>query len=339
MTSVPVVGNMIDARRREGLESFNRAAFETAAAPGTTLTSTGAQGMGELRQGVQDAYGRALDPVRIDANDPAFIGDIAGVNAAAQRIPAVNGAQEAATSSLQHRIDGAIDPMTDQMTGRGFQEAYRGLARTGRERAAGDYGHEVGQVMRQGQDALGGALERQNPGAFEQFVEANAANRRMNVIAGAMKNAGNQADELITPAQLNRADIQSTSRLEGQINSAAGNRPFYDLATAGQEVLPSKLPDSGTVTRALVGSGLGLAGTIGGGAYGGADGAAAGAGTGLGLSMLAMLGGTRGAQSMATRALLDRPDVMVRLGDILQQQARLGGTAGAATGVAFTNGY
>jgi hypothetical protein len=338
LTSIPFVGGMVDARRREGIEAFNRTAFQDAAAPGVNITATGSEGMGQLRQGVQDAYGRALDPVRIDANDPAFIADIAAVNAAAQRIPPVNGAQDAATASLQHRIDGAIDPMTDEMSGRGFQEAYRGLGRTGRERANGDYGHEVGQVMRQGQDALGGALERQNPGAFGDFIEANAANRRGNVIAAALRSAGNQADELITPAQLNRADITSTSRLEGQINSAAGNRPFYELAGAGQRVLPSNLADSGTATRAMIaGLTTGAAGTLGGGyAMGGTEGAAS---AGLGTTLLLAAGGSRPAQRALSSIMADRPEYARILGQIVQDNARLGGSVGAGAGVALTNGY
>jgi hypothetical protein len=329
-TSLPFIGNMIDARRREGLRDFNDAAFQRAAAPGATVTARGAEGMGQVQQGVRNAYSQALDPVTIDATDLALINDLGATINSAQRIPNVNSAQDAAMAALQARIDGAVDPVTDTISGRNFQEAYRGLARTGRERANGDYGHEVGQVMRQGQDALGGALERQNPGAFDQFIEANAANRRANVLADALKNAGNQGEELITPAQLNRADITSASRFNGKIDSASGNRPFYDLATAGQAVLPSKLPDSGTATRAAVMGGLGMAGLAGGGyAADGGEGAATGTGIGLGATIALALGGSRPAQQIATRMLLDRPDLAVRIGEQINRNARIGGWSGA----------
>jgi hypothetical protein len=331
LTSIPGVGNMVEARRMEGLDAFNHAAFQNAAPPGAEVTGVGAAGMDQLKKAVGEAYSNALDPVQIMADDPQFIDDLAGAIRSAQGIPNVNSAQDAAMAGLESRISGAINPDTDTMTGRGFQEAYRGLARTGRERANGDYGHEIGQVMRQGQDALGEVLERQNPGAFQGFLEANAANRRANVLAQALGPAANQADELITPAQLNRADVQSTSRLEGRINSAAGNRPFYDLATAGQAVLPSRLPDSGTWTRAL--TGLGLTGAFGGGgaALGGGEGAATGTGVGLGATLALMAGGTRGAQSAAVKALLDRPEMARILGDLIKENARIGGTVGAGT--------
>jgi hypothetical protein len=329
MTSVPFVGNMVEARRMEGLRGFNEAAFRDAAAPGANVDQVGAAGMGQLRQGVTDAYGRALDPVHIDPLEPQFGADMLATRNAASRIPEVDGARTAATEALDHRITGGVDPITGLMPGRNFQEAYRGLARTGRERANRDYGHEISQVMRQGQDTLGEALERQNPGAFDQFLEANAANRRANVLADALKNAGSQADELVTPAQLNRADITSTSRLEGKINSAAGNRPFYDLASAGQSVLPSRVPDSGTWTRALVGGGgvVGLGGI--GGMIDGVEGAGAGAGLGLGATLLLAAGGSKPAQKMLVDILASRPDLARKIGSQIVDKSGIGGWTGA----------
>jgi hypothetical protein len=115
--------------------------------------------------------------------------------------------------------------------------------------------------MREGQDILAQALEGQNPGAFQKFVNANQANRNLNVLADAVNQAKGTGG-VFTPHQLNMKDAQSALKLTGNIASASGNRPFADLAAAGQEVLPSKLGDSGTFKRMLVG---GLAtGTLGG---------------------------------------------------------------------------
>lgn len=330
LTSLPGVGNMIDARRLEGLRDFNRAAFEVGSeTTENQVQDIGAAGINALRQNVGDSYDNALGGVRIDAADPQFGQDMASVLASAQRIPNVNGAQDAAVMGLRSRVDGAIDPMTNEMTGRGFQEAYRGLARTGRERANGDYGHEIGLAMREGQDALAGALERQNPGAYQGFLDANQANRRLNVLADAVGRAKNAEDNIFTPAQLNMADEAAATRLTGKVNASSGNRPFAQLAQDGQAVLPSKLPDSGTATRALIGAGA--TGLLGGGgaAVGGTEGAATGTGVGLGATLGLMLGGSRAAQSAATRFLLERPDVAVRLGRQLGENAGIGGWTGA----------
>lgn len=325
-TSLPGVGNTIDARRTEGLEAFNRALFDVGSeTTGSQVTDYGAAGVQQMRRAVQQAYRDALDPVTIDASDPDLVQDLGGAILAAQRIPNVNNAQDATLAAMQSRIDGAVDPATDTISGRGFQEAYRGLARTRRERANTDYGHETGQVMRQSQDALAAALERQNPGAFQGFVNANAANRRANILAQSLN--PNAPDELITPAQINRADFNNASKLTGKIDAAAGNRPFYEIANAGQSVLPSSVPNSGTADRAW--TGLALGGALGGGGGYLAGDTGAGTATGLGATLALMLGGSRTGQRALTSAVTDRPALVRRLGEILAERAQLGGAFGA----------
>ncbi len=330
LTSIPGVGNMVEARRTAGLEGFNRAAFDVGAeTTGGQVQDIGTAGLRQLEQLKTDAYSRALDPVMIDANTPQFLADLAAAKRSAQLIPNVNGAQDAALAGLRSRIDGAVNPATDTISGRDFQEAYRGLARTGRERAAGDYGHEIGQAMRQGQDALVGALEEQNPGAYAAFTDANAANRRLNILADAVGRARNADNDIFTPAQLEAADFASANKLTGKVAAASGDRPFAELASAGQEVLPSRLPDSGTWTRALVGAGLtGAFGGVG-AAAGGAEGAGAGTGLGLAANAALMLGGTRAGQRLMTELLLNRPDVLRAAGEGLKRRAQLGGGFGA----------
>ncbi len=337
LTSVPGVGSIINARRMEGMEGFNRAAFETAGAPaGVPVTATGADGIQQLRDGIGGAYDNALAGTQIDANNNAYLNDLTDLVTAAERIPNVNGASDAAIAALDARMGGAVDA-TGMIPGRNFQEAYRGLARTGRERANGDYGHEIGQVMRQGQDALASALEAQNPGAFTAFRAANSTNRNANVLSDAVNRAKNAEAELFTPAQLNMADAGSARRLSGPMASAAGDRPFYDLAQAGQAVLPSKLPDSGTATRGLVAAGVlgGLTGSGAGAAFGDAQ---TGAGVGLGATLALAVGGSRPAQRALTTILADRPDLMVDVGNALQRNANRFGWTGAGVLTPLTVG-
>lgn len=331
LTSVPGVSSIVNARRTEGLGAFNEAAMRQAGAPaGIPVTASGSQGMEQLRQGIGPAYDNALGGAQIDANDPAFLAGVADLVNASNAIPPVGGTREAAAAAIENRIGGATDDATGMMSGRGFQEAYRGLGRTARERAGGDYGHEVGQVMRQGQNVLADALDAQNPGALEAFRNANAVNRNANVIAQALDKAKNQGNELFTPAQINTADAMSTRRLEGPMASAAGDRPFFDLARAGQEVLPSRLPDSGTATRGLIGAGL--LGGFGGAGVGSAFGdPSTGAQTGLGLTLLLAAGGSKPAQKAMTKILADRPDLAIRIGNQLVDYAGVGGWTGSGT--------
>lgn len=328
LTAVPGVGNMVEARQMDGLRAWNGSVFNRATeGTGIPIQNIGAAGVQDVRDAAQQTY-RRLDGVSIDAADPELPNDLGvAINMANRQIasPAV---REEALGALQSRIENIISE-GDVITGRGFQEGYRGLGRSAREMANGMYGHEAGQVMRQGQNALAGALERQNPGAFDDFLAANATHRRGNVLAKALN--PNAPDELITPAQLGRADFNSTGQLEGRLNAASGNGPFWDLARAGQQVLPSKLPDSGTATRLAVGSAA--TGLLGGGGYalGGTEGATQGAGTGAALSALLALGGTRTGQRALVSALLDRPDAAVTIGEAAIRNSRIGGWTGAGT--------
>lgn len=334
-TSIPFVGNMIEARRREGFEGLNRAAFDIGSqTTGGQVQDYGAAGIQQLEALKSQAYRDALDPVTLDlAGDQQFPVDLINTQISARSIPQVG---DDAVEALDYRIGGGTDN-AGMMGGRDFQEAYRGLARDGRAAANGPYANEFSGAMRAGQNSLSDALERQNPGAFQGFTDANTANRRLMVLADAVDSAKNTEGQLFSPAQLNMADARSANRLTGKLASASGDRPFHDLATAAQQVLPSKLSDSGTSTRML--TGLALGGGAGAGAGYTMGDTGTGTATGLGLSLLLAAGGSRPAQRAMTTALLDRPDAAVRLGDILQEYARLGGAAGAGGATNMIAGY
>jgi hypothetical protein len=336
MASLPGAGDMVQARQMDMLRGFNRAGFDAGGAPiNANVGTTGRQGITDLNVAKEQAYRSALDPVAIDPSQGQFLQDIAGVRQNAARIPNVNGAQDAALAGLDSRLAGAIDPNTGMIPGRNFQEAYRGLARTGRERAAGDYGHEVGQVMGQGQDALATALEAQNPGAYGAFLRANAANRNLNTLSDAVNSAQNQTDQLFTAAQLNAASRASGKRFGSKVTAAIGDNPLTDLADIGQGVIPSKLPDSGTARR-LIQASL-LAGLTGAGAGAGyasnQDDPLGGAGSGAMKSLAALallsLGGTRAGQRALTNAFVVRPQPMAELGGAISRRAGLFGSAAA----------
>ncbi len=303
----------------------------------TPINAVGGEGIARLDAAKSGAYSNALDPVRIDANDPAFLENMRSLVAASNRIPPVNGAREAAASAIESRIGGAVDPMTDTMSGRGFQEAYRGLARTSRERAAGDYGHEIGQVMRQGQDALTDALP---PDALAGFMRANSANRHLGVLTDAVNAAKSQLDEgdaLFTPAQLGTATTNNTKKYGGKLSAAIGERPFDQLSRDGQEIMSSRVADSGTAGRWALGAAL-TAGGGGGYLAGGGEGAATGAA--LPLAPLAIMSAlnTRAGQAALTRILLQRAAPYRLAGDQLVRNAPVGGAIGAGFTLPLVSG-
>jgi hypothetical protein len=337
LTSVPLLGDFINARRREGMQGFNRAAFNEAGQPtGAQVTGIGADGLQQLDDATEAAYRNALDGVTVNGNDPAFMGDMQAAVARGQGLP--DPMRGNADYTLRTRVGESFGP-TGDLTGNDFQQSVRGLRGDARAVRSQPYGMDFGNVTNDAETALEGLLQRQSPGTLPAYRQANEGYRRQMTIAEAIDKAKNQIDdgnEMFTPAQLSAASATGTKKFGGKMASATGRRPFYGLTNAAQEVLPSKIPDSGTPGRLALGA-LASAGLPGAGAgigYAAGDtGTGAGVGgVGLGaLGIMSLLNTRQGARALEL-ALLRRPQAMQNIGGILVNNARIGGAAGRAIG-------
>ena len=342
MTSVFGPGNMVARRYGEGREALNRTAFNQAGdVIGAPINGVGQQGIQALDTAKSRADSDALDPVSLNLANPQTINDLGGAVRSAKAIPNVDQASELAQGALGNYIGNSAPNGT--MTGPDFQQAYRGLSRTANKAKDRIYGHEIGQSLGQGQDALVGALQSQNPGAYEAFLRANSANRHLSVLSDAVNAAKNQIGEngqpLFTPAQLGQAATANARTYSGKVAAASGNRPVHHLAMDSQQVMSSKLPESGTFPRQLMGlamtGGLSGAGGMFGGQAGGIDGAAEGA---IGPLALLTLLGTRRGQKLLTSSLLDRPQGMRELGQLIGRNPQVGGSIFASAGIPLLSG-
>jgi hypothetical protein len=324
--SMPLVGDMIRARRMEGMGAFNREAFNEAGGPiNAAVQEVGQEGIEQLGDQVSDAYTTATSGVTVPF-DPQFQADFGAAVGRGQYLP------PDLRGGLADILNARIAPITDtgQMTGDQFQQAMRALKAT-RNRPPSrfegfeeDYRDVVSDTM----DALTGPMLR---GGGDQTVAglttANAANRNLRTIEDATTRAKGGSETgtpfVFTPSQLQAAGLKTKARYPGA-------RPFGELADAGQEVLPSRIPNSGTADRAAQ---MMLPGAIlGGGGLGAlAGGDVQGAGTGAGVSTLAMLallaGGTKTGQKALQRLVIDRPATMKQLGRQIRNRTGLFGSA------------
>jgi hypothetical protein len=331
LTGIPVVGDMVNARRLEGFRSFNQAAFDQGLAPigANTGGVVGEAGVDLARTARSQAYRNALDPVRVNADAP-FVADYGGAVQAGQQLPADLGAR--ADYTLRRGFENFTP--AGELDGNGFQQGIRRFRREAAANAPLPNGHDFGEVMQQGEGAFEGLLQRQSPGTLPAYNAANTANRNVEVLRDAVNRGrnGSRVGEagLFAPSQL--ADAGAANARKFGNSAGTTNQPFFDLSRAGQTVLPSKVADSGTAGRLAV---LGLPGLLGGAGAGagyvGGD-TKTGAASGVGLGALLTLGGTRAGQRALTTALLDRPEAMVRIGDRLVDQRRLLGMFGAGIG-------
>ncbi|RYE78416.1 MAG: hypothetical protein EOO80_08640 [Oxalobacteraceae bacterium] len=337
LTSVPLVGDMIRNRRVEGLDAVNRLAFEDAAAPlqrqtnpiTAAPTDIGEQGVEQLRRIRQNGYDNAVDG-RLATADPQYDNAYQSSVTAARAIPNT-GPQVA--DELNAIVPGYFAP-GGIINGQNAQAAIKELRGLRAARQGDALGQRTGQAVRDAEGAITDLFERQSPGFGNDLGAANAVNGNLKTIEKAVQNAGRN-DGRFTAAQLDRSAQQSAAKFGG--NAATTQRPFFELTKAAQNVLPSSIPDSGTATRlATLALPAALGGAGGGAGYlGGEDGigATGGAASGLGIAALLALGGTRGSQQMLSKLLADRPDLLVRAGEGIQRNARIGGFIGAPLGL------
>jgi len=312
-TSLPLVGDMIKNRRSEGYNAFNQAAFNQGGAPiGATPNTVGQSGLDLLDQATSDAYKKTLSGVQVNGNDPQFLNDMSGIVSQGKALPDPMAGN--ADYTLRTRVGQSFDN-AGNLSGNDFQQSIRGLRRDTRAVEHLPYGYDFGQVTGGAENAMKGLLDRQAPGVVPDYLKANAAYRNQMILEDALKAGKNQIDEagnpIFTPSQLNTASVRN--------GGMAFSRPFRQLAEAGQQVLPSKIPDSGTAGRAAIGL---LAATAGGGGTGAVAGTPFGeSGTGglggAGIGLATGLLYTKAGQRALTAALLRRPAIFKQGGNYI----------------------
>lgn len=324
LSGLPVVGDMVNARRLEGMQGFNRAAFDEALAPigANTGGMTGEAGIDAAQNATRQGYDTALNGVSV-TRDPQFTADYNGAINQGAQVPRVGPEFEAWSQAN-------LDPLT-------AQPAYNGVTVQDfiQQTRGADFGNDamgqlVGRSVTGAEDAMRGLVNRQAPDVLPALGRADQAYRQTQVLRDAVNRArnGTRVGETGTFAPSQLADAAAANAKKFGNSQGTTRQPFFNLSRAGQAVLPNSVPDSGTAGRAIVG-GLLTGGAAGGGlgALGGDTGT--GAGYGLGAAALLAAGGSRAGQRALTAALLDRPEMLIRAGNGIANRARIGGLFGA----------
>jgi len=323
LASAPIIGDMIQRRQSDAFADFNRAAFDEAGAPiGFKPSAIGSEGVDQLGGAVSDAYTNTLAGVSTPF-DAQFAADIDAAVAKGMALPADR------RKDLGNILKARVQPMTDAgaMTGNSYQQAMRALKATRKnppERFQG-YEDDYRQAVTAGMDALTDQLKRAGGEDVVKGLDAaNLANKQFKIIEDASLDRakiGTQAGEaeVFVPSQLIAAARASEKKY--------GGSAMKELGLQGQEILPSTVPNSGTVDRLAVNA-IG-AGLLGGGAVG-ADYALDTEMSPYAAAVAALLaaGGTRGGQKFITAGLSSRNNAAKRVGRAISDRSRLFGSAG-----------
>ena len=316
LTSVPLLGDIIDYSRTKGIEEFNKAAFKRALDPigGTVPKETGRAGVEAVKTQISDAYNTLLPKMTFVPDKPLY-------DSLSRLDKVVVGLPKPETKMVADNVKAIIQkhmPENGLISGGSYKAIESDLGELA-SNYAGSSGTEamVGKAYKSALGQVREALARSNPNYAEELGNINKAFANFSRIrrAGSMANT----QEMITPAQLANA-VKAADESAGKGATATGKALMQDLTDAGVQVLPSKIPDSGTAGRsALVNMLLGAGGAVGGSsAYQAFPTVTA---VGAGLAGTAALPYLPGARNALTTLVGKRPEAAKKLADAIRELA------------------
>lgn len=322
LESAPGIRGMMARRYQDAEEGVYRAALrDSVEGVGGSIKDVGPEGLSQAYDATDAAYRDALGGRQFNGRDPQFLDEMGAAIQAGEQIPELG-------PQFSHAIRKDIKPLFDadgMLTGERLQDSLQFLRNRRASYGQHPLGSDIGEAFLGVEDAIKGMAGRQIPEVVPKLDAANAAYRKVNVLADAAKTAVNRGGNP-TPAQINRASVNSTNKFLGKRAAVTGGRPFAQLGDDAERIIPSKVGDSGTASRVAA---LAAPGILGGAAYGSNE-AGAGPAVYVPLAMLAALTSKTGSKVAQKLLTGDRPEAIAKIGNALVKHKRKAGLFGAA---------
>ena len=316
LTSVPLLGDVIQYSRGKGIEEFNKAAYRRALEPigGKVPQETGRAGLESVKNQITDAYDNLL-PKLTYKPDTGFLNSLSNIRNNITGIDPDNAKKVADTvfDVVSKRLD-----RNGEVKGEAFkviEEKLGGLAKTYRASADADQ-KLMGDAYANALGELRLNLARNNPQFAEDLNKINTSFANYVRLRGAGSMANTQ--EVFTPSQL-AAAVKSADKSAGKGATATGNALMQDLSDAGVQVLPAKIPDSGTAGRSAMNTLI--AGLLGYGGSATAQSHPVATGTVAALSGAAALPYLPYARNLVTMLGAKRPESIQKLADLIRESS------------------
>lgn len=329
LSGLPVVGEMVNARRADAFRQFNSRSFNRALEPigGTVGDLVGEEAVERAQTQVSAAFRDALAG-KGAVPDQAFadaLGEAVGKVRSIKRLG----------DEVTDQIGEILAPYADEamLSGEALDDISRNLRALRSAYSRDPLAIPVAKRLDGVEKAIFDLFDRQAEGTIPAYRAARQAYRRLSVVEDAVLK-GKNTEGVFTPAQLGQAERANTIRFDGKRAAARGGGVFHDFQRAAQNVLPNKVPDSGTPGRAI--TALIPLGLVGGGAGVDATGLTP---SGTGLTIGAVLAGL---YSKTGQRVLTKPGRGMKAGTrrraaLESDKTRRAIAAGAAgSGVALT---
>ena len=338
VNSVPGVKLMVENARNDSLISFNKAAINQTLAP--------------IKEALPAAISAGHDAINYAADrlGKVFDSAVQGIGPAAKVDAPLTGALSDAAEVLQNAPKAIQEQFQDQLKanfgrwvqpggtvpGAMVQRAGQMLGYLSRKYSGSSNPDQqlLGHALDAANDGISDWVGRINPQAADALSSARLGWANLVRVMGAAGRSPLESGGIFTPANLGRAvtSADNSPLAAGSHQAIAkGQGLMQQLAEDGQRVLPNKIPDSGTVLRALTSGGLlGAGGAIASHAAGGPMGLGALAGAGL-----AGLAYTPVAQRVLRTAIgATRPPVVKAVGSGVRALAPAAAAVGGVLGPA-----
>jgi hypothetical protein len=316
--SIPYVKMVPQAANARSIENLNVAAYNRVLKPlGQRLPMNSPTG----REAV-DALGETVFSNYDDAAAQLSIGMDKGIETTANKITANATAYAGPhAGQLQAAIDQTLEPLkAGPISGIWARETIQDLRGAASEFARSGTASErnVGKELWKLHDELEAALMRQNTG--DVLTPFKKARESVNLFKRVEAAAAKSKDGVFSPQQLRTA---VTKRGYGTTTGkvARGQAPMQDLSDAASQILPGQIPNSGSPERLA-----GISTLAGPAALGAFVDPTMGA-----LTAMPLAGYAPGIDRLLQNLSLNRPDSLVRGGNLIYQGLPAFGTAGAMT--------
>ncbi|HEV2225070.1 MAG TPA: hypothetical protein VGR84_18910 [Candidatus Acidoferrales bacterium] len=249
--SFPILGSFIRSGEGRSIESFDRATINQALEPiGQSLPKNveiGHTAVAHAADKVNDAYDHLLPHIHF-GTDRQFASDIANLRGMVMSMPAPQ--IEQFSNILRHRLATRLAP-TGMMDGKTFKQVDSELRVLSEPyiRSPDAAQQQLGRAIQEVRSAMRAAVTRQNPKYATRLQNINNSYAMLTRIEQATSRRL-QGTGVFTPADL-LAAVKSQDMSRRRREFAHADALMQDWASAGQQVLPAKMPDSGTPERAL----------------------------------------------------------------------------------------
>jgi hypothetical protein len=253
--SVPVTGAAVTRARERGLESFDIAAVNKVLKninPSLKVPkgTSPADAIKFADNAISQQYNKVVPQLKFDPQDINF------------RVSLVNSVKRHKSlpkqefSEFQRQASMLVDDLTRATDPRDVQRIKSEFSRRSFDLTSSTDANQkaLGRAMQDLNKTFFASLKNQNPKVADALKKADRAETDYIRVASAF--ARSTAGEVSTPAQLAQT-IRQMSQSGGRVGFAEGRAsPLQEFAQAGERVLGTKLPTSGTAERSMIGTAL-----------------------------------------------------------------------------------